>query len=482
MSIERPPPQLIVIFGASGDLARRKLLPGLYNLARDGGLPERYAIIGYSRTGWDDEAFRTHARDAIEEFSRTPIDEVEWKAFSETLSYVSGTFDEERCFAELDERMRALDGELGAEGRRLYFCSTPPSVVPQIAARLAECAPTDAACIVVEKPFGDDLESARTLHAALAAVFAEERIFRIDHYLGKETLQNILVFRFFNTAFERLWHKDAIDHVQITVSETIGVGARAGFYEATGALRDMVQSHLLQVVAFLTMEPPRSLEAESIRDAKLEALRALRPFSPSEVVRGRYTAGTVEGEEVVGYLDAEDVPDDSDVETFVAIRAHVDNGRWEGVPFFLRTGKRMERRTTEAVVVFRESLAHLPRNAGLPAPEVDHLKLRIQPDQGISFAFQAKIPGAGLSSKTVSMDFDYEEAFGTTPTEAYERLLHDALSGDQTLFLREDSVERAWQVVEPVLDDPGPLAEYAAGSWGPEAANDLIAPRAWHGR
>jgi glucose-6-phosphate 1-dehydrogenase len=480
MSLEAPQPQAIVIFGASGDLSRRKVLPALYNLARERLLPERCTVIGYARTEWTEDEFRARARRAIEEFSRTSVDEEVWKRFSDALHYMAGPFDDENCFAPLRDRLGQLDEVWGTEGRRLYYCATPPSAFPLIVSRLGECGPQESARIVIEKPFGRDLASARELNAAVHRVFAESQVFRIDHFLGKETVQNVLLFRFANSMFERVWNRDAIDHVQITVAESIGVEGRGAFYEEAGALRDIVQNHMLQVLSFLAMEPPRSFEAEAILDEKVKLLRALRGLEPHEIVRGQYAAGTIEGVPVPGYRDEEGVAAESTVETFIALRARIENWRWAGVPFFLRTGKRLPRRTTEVTIAFREAPSYLFEGLGVPAPPPDHLSLRIQPDEGIAFAFQAKEPGLRFAPRTVRMDFAYESSFEAVPADAYERLLHDVASGDHTLFPREDGVERAWEIVAPVLDAPPPVLPYEAGSWGPAASAELIAPRRWH--
>jgi glucose-6-phosphate 1-dehydrogenase len=478
MRLERPPPQALVVFGASGDLTRRKILPALYNLFYDGFLPEPFMVVGYARTGWDEEAFRDQARKAVEEFSRRGVDEERWEGFARLLHYMSGSFDENDAFKPLHERLLEFDQRYGTEGRRLYYCATPPSAFPVIVRRLGECGPQDKAAIVVEKPFGHDLESAKDLSAVIHEEFDESRVFRIDHYLGKETVQNILVFRFANSLFERAWNREAVDHIQITVAESIGVEGRGAYYEEAGAIRDILQNHLLQVLSFLAMEPPRSLEPEAIRDETVKLLCAMLPLDPADVVRGQYTAGTVEGAQVSGYRDEADVAPDSDVETFVAVRAWIENWRWSDVPIFLRTGKRLARRATEIAVVFRRPPAYLFEGIGLPSPPSDHLVIRIAPQEGISFDFQSKETGAGFEPRTVRMDFSYGDP-SSTP-DAYERLLHDAMIGDQTLFTRKDGVERAWELVEPVLDRHGTVATYPAGSWGPREAEELIAPREWH--
>jgi glucose-6-phosphate 1-dehydrogenase len=478
MRLERPPAQALVIFGASGDLTRRKILPALYNLFYDDCLPERFAVVGYARSGWDDDTFRKHARDSVEEFSRRELDEGRWKAFDELLHYVPGAFDEENSFGELGRRLVAFDRAHGTEGNRLYYCATPPSAFPLIVERLAESGQQDTASIVIEKPFGRDLESAKQLTAVIHEVFDESRIFRMDHYLGKETVQNILVFRFANSLFERAWNREAIDHIQITVAESLGVESRGSYYEESGAIRDIMQNHLLQVLSFLAMEPPRSLEPEAIRDETVKLLSAVRPLEPDEVVRGQYSAGVIDGEQVPGYRQEADVAPDSDVETYAAVRAWIDNWRWSDVPVFMRTGKRLAGHATEIAVVFQRPPGYLFEGVGLPPPPSDHLVIRIAPTEGISFDFQAKKDGPGFEPEPERMNFS--DADPSVTPDAYERLLHDAMLGDQTLFTRRDGVERAWELVEPMLDHPGPLHPYPAGSWGPPEAEELIEPRGWH--
>ena len=479
MALASPPPQTLVVFGASGDLARRKLLPALYDLAYEGLLPERYAIVGSGGSRLDDAAFRDRVRGGIDEFARHRLDEGRWQAFAQGLSYVSAPLDDRDAFGALRERLAALDAELGAEGRRLFYCATPPSAIPTIVRRIGEGRLGEDTRIVVEKPIGHDLASARELSRIVGEVFDEQRVFRIDHYVGKEAVQNILVFRFANLMVERAWCGEAVDHVQITVAESGGIERRGRYYERAGALRDMVQNHLLQVLAFVAMEPPDSLAPEDVRDRKAELLEAVRPFSADELVRGQYTAGVVEGHEVHAYRGEDHVAPDSTVETFVAARAWIDNARWKDVPFFLRTGKCLPRRATEVAIVLRESERGLFDEAGLARLPAHHLALRIQPDEGISLVFRAKEPGPGMALDAVPMDFSYGGSFRTQSAEAYERLLHDAMAGDQTLFLREDAVERSWEIVAPVLDAFGTVHPYAAGTWGPSAADDLIAPRAW---
>jgi glucose-6-phosphate 1-dehydrogenase len=479
MALASPPPQTLVVFGASGDLARRKLLPALYDLAYEGLLPERYAIVGSGASPLDDSQFRERARGAVEELSRHRLDEGRWQAFAQGLSYVSAPLDDPDALAPLRERLVALDAELGAGGRRLFYCATPPSAFPTIVRRIGEARLGEDTRIVLEKPIGRDLTSAQELRRIVGEVFDEPQVFRIDHYVGKEAVQNILVFRFANSMVERAWCGEAVDHVQITVAESAGIEGRGRYYEEAGALRDMVQNHLLQVLAFVAMEPPDSLAPEDVRDRKTEVLEAVRPFSADELVRGQYAAGVVEGHEVLGYRDEERVAPQSPVETFVALRAWIDNARWNGVPFFLRTGKRLPHRATEVAIVLRDSERRLFEGAGIARLPAHHLALRIQPDEGISLVFRAKEPGPGMTLDAVPMDFTYGGSFRTRSTEAYERLLHDAMAGDQTLFLREDAVERSWEIVAPVLDASGTVHPYAAGTWGPGAADELIAPRAW---
>jgi glucose-6-phosphate 1-dehydrogenase len=479
VALASPPPQALVVFGASGDLARRKLLPALYDLAYEGLLPERYAIVGSGGSSLDDAAFRERARSGVEEFSRHRPDEGRWQAFAQELCYVSAPLDDPAAFGRLRARLVALDTELGAEGRRLFYCATPPSAFPTIVRRIGEARLADDARLVLEKPIGHDLASARELDRIAREVFDEPHVFRIDHYLGKEAVQNILVFRFANSMVERAWCGEAVDHVQITVAESAGIERRGRYYEQAGALRDMVQNHLLQLLAFVAMEPPDSLAPEDVRDRKAELLEAVRPFSADELVRGQYVAGVVDGHEVPAYRNEERVAPDSTVETFVALRAWIDNARWKDVPFFLRTGKHLPHRATEVAIVLREPERRLFEGAGIARLPAHHLTLRIQPDAGISLVFRAKEPGPGMALDAVPMDFAYGRSFRTRSAEAYERLLHDAMAGDQTLFLRQDAVERSWEIVAPILEASGTVHPYAAGTWGPSAADELIAPRAW---
>ena len=473
-----PEPVSIVIFGGSGDLAVRKLLPALYNLALDRLLPTAFAVVGVGRSEMSDEAYRALAKKGIEEHSRRPIDESVWRAFAESLFFFSGSFDEPATFAGLGSRLDIVEHERGLPGNRVYYLAVPPALFVPTTKQLARAKfiakgqSTPFARLIVEKPIGRDLNSAREINDAVAEVFTEGQTFRIDHYLGKETVQNILVLRFANSIFEPIFNRRFIDHVQITVAEEEGVGTRAGYYEQAGALRDMVQNHLLQLLAVTTMEPPFSLEPDVVRDEKLEILQALRPLKGDDVdahvVRGQYA----------GYLQEKGVAASSRTETFVALELHVENWRWAGVPFFLRTGKKLPKRASEISVEFK-NVPPILFNARRDAPiEPNVLTMRIQPDEGFWFSIASKKPGPSLQIQSVRMDFTYREAFGGATPEAYERLLLDVMNGDPTLFMRRDAVEAAWRFVTPILDrwqeDSRPLPTYAPGSWGPEEADKII--------
>ena len=471
MTLRPPNAQTIVLFGASGDLATRKVIPALYNLAAAGLMPERYCVIGFAMSEWDDEAFRVHARQAIVTHSRTPLDEAVWKPFADSLSFIAGTFDDAAAIGRLTTVVDAADRDLGTEDNRLYYLAVPPGAFPTIVRSLAAIgANTSHSRVVVEKPFGHSLDSARALSDEIHTAFDESQVFRIDHYLGKETVQNLVVFRFANAIWERVWNRDAVDHVQITVAESIGVEGRAGYYEQAGAIRDLLQNHILQVLAFLAMEPPRALVDESFRDEKVKLLQAMRPIDPADVVRGQYD----------GYRAESGVHPESQTETFVAAKLWIDNWRWDGVPFYVRHGKKLPERNTEIAVYLRQAPDVLFRELEIEHIPSNHLTIRVQPDEGISLAFQAKVPGPGYALQTVRMDFDYDRSFMHALAEAYERLLHDAMNGDHTLFTREDGVERAWEIVTPALEQPSPLFPYEQGSWGPAQADELLAPHHWH--
>ena len=466
-----PLPQALVLFGASGDLTARKLMPALYGLARDGLLPEGSAIVGYARSAMTDEEFRARMRDAVEKHSRYPLEEDVWKPLAERLSYVAGPFDEAGCMAALGDHLDRVDRRWGTEGRRLYYCATPPSAFPLIVRRIGESCRHHDPRIVIEKPFGRDLHSARELNATIHEVFDEMQVFRIDHYLGKETVQNILAFRFANGMFEPIWNRRYIDHVQITVAEKIGIEGRGAFYEQTGNIRDMISTHLFQTMTFIAMEPPISFEPERLRDETVKALRATQLCDPTRVVRGQYR----------GYRQEPSVSDESTVETFSAMQLEVDNWRWAGVPFYLRTGKALKEKVSEITLKFRKVPFNVFKGTEVDLSKRDHLTIRIQPNEGISVAFNAKQPGPGMKLGRVTMEFDYAEDFAQAEiADAYELLILEAMEGDHSLFIRQDGVERAWEILQPVLENPPPITFYELGTWGPLEADALIAPRKWH--
>jgi glucose-6-phosphate 1-dehydrogenase len=496
LSTQPLPPCALVIFGASGDLTARKLVPALYNLAADRLLPENFAVIGLATRDLSTEAFRDLMIQALHEHlgaSQKP-ELVNWLAAR--LHFVAGDFREAALYQRLRETLDHVAAEHGTRGNTLYYLSTPPSFFGEIARQLGEADLTREVNgswrrIVIEKPFGHDLESARELNRLIAGVLAERQIYRIDHYLGKETVQNILAFRFANAIFEPIWNRRYVDHVQITVAEELGVEHRGKYYEEAGALRDMVPNHMLQLLALLAMEPPSSFDADPVRDEKGKVLSAIQPISPEEVlsraVRGQYGPGTMpDGAVVRGYRDEPLVAPDSSIDTFVALKVTVDDWRWADVPFYLRTGKRLPRRSTEIIIQFKRVPLSLFRHTPVDHLAPNQLVIRLQPNEGISLRFGAKIPGAAVRIGTVNMDFSYADYFGTTPTTGYETLLYDAMNGDATLFQRADSVERGWSVVAPLLDvwkalPPRNFPNYAAGSWGPHEADQLLSRdgRAW---
>lgn len=464
-------PTTIVLFGATGDLARRKLLPGLYHLFVAGLLPQRWRLIGVSSNDLSDQEFREHVRSAIDEFGRVRPAGDAWDAFAAATSYTNGSFAPGRTGA-LRAAVETSVSELGGT-RKLFFSAVPPSAFAAIARGLGEAGLTDGARLILEKPFGTDLASARELNEVVHSVLDEEQVFRIDHFLGKEAVQNLLAFRFANGLFEPVWNRDFIDHIQLDVPETLSIGTRASFYEATGALRDMVVTHLFQVLAFVAMEPPSSLRPKALIDEKVKVFESLRPLSPGDVVRGQYE----------GYLDEDGVFPGSQTETFVAGRLLIDNWRWAGVPFFFRTGKRLAEGRRVLTVAFKQPPLALFERAAVPTGDMqaNHLTFDLADNGSISASFLAKAPGPDLRLAEARMEFRYGDGPGGGVLEAYERLIHDALIGDRTLFTRADGIERLWEVVTPVLDDPPPLRTYPAGSWGPQPAiTDLIAPRCWH--
>jgi glucose-6-phosphate 1-dehydrogenase len=459
-------PHVIVLFGATGDLARRKLLPGLLHLARS-GLRPNCRIIGTSLDDLDDERFRKLAHKAWDEFSNRGVPEDECAAFAETLSYVG----QEDGPAALADAVARAEAELGGEPRRLHYLSVPPGVAPAVVRMLGEAGLVDRARIIMEKPFGTDLATARKLNDSLHETFAEEQIFRIDHFLGKEAALNILAFRFANGLFEPIWNRDHIDHVQIDVPEALSLESRISFYEATGAYRDMVVTHLFQVLAFMAMEPPTALEPRAISEEKNKVFRSMKPIEPSHVVRGQF----------VGYREEPGVASHSDTETFVALRCEIDNWRWAGVPFFLRTGKRMAEGARIISIAFREPPKSMfPVGSGVGAMGPDHLTFDLADASKLSLSFYGKRPGPGMKLDKLSLQFAlHETGLEGDVLEAYERLIHDAMSGDHTLFTSAEGIERLWELSAPLLEAPPPVRAYAPGSWGPNAIHQLIAPHAW---
>jgi glucose-6-phosphate 1-dehydrogenase len=484
-----PEPVTIVIFGGSGDLASRKLLPALYNLHLDSLLPPRFAVVGVGRKAMSDDAFRQFARDGVEKFSRRPPDDAPWRVFAGSLFYQAGVFEDPLAYRSLGARLDTLEHEAGLSGNRIYYLAVPPSAFVPTVHQLAQARLVGRSDegpwgrLIVEKPIGRDLDSARTINDEIASVFEERQIYRIDHYLGKETVQNILVLRFANSIFEPLFNKRYVDHVQITVAEQEGVGTRAGYYEQAGALRDMVQNHMLQLLAHIAMEPPRSLDADVVRDEKLEVLLSLHPVVgeqvDSQVVRAQYGPGFHMGAPVPGYCEEPGVDAQSRTETFVALKAFIDNWRWSGVPFFLRTGKRLPKRASEISVHLKE-VPPILFNANPSTPlDPNVLSVRIQPNEGFALSISSKIPGPKVHIYPVKMDFQYGSTFGSSTPEAYERLLLDVMIGDPTLFMRRDTVEASWRWITPVLErwaktSNAPLPTYPAGEWGPPEANRLI--------
>jgi len=474
------PPCAMVVFGATGDLTRRKLIPALYNLAAGGHLPEAFAVLGCARRDWDREAFCARMREGVGEFSRRPLAERAWDWFEPRLDYVAGDFRSAGTYARLAEALAAQDATIGTAGNRLYYLAVPPDEFEPILLGLRGAGLVSApggpsfTRVIVEKPFGRSLESARALNALVSGVLDESQTFRIDHYLGKETVQNIMVFRFANSIFEPIWNRKYVDHVQITAAETVGVGTRGRFYESTGVLRDIVQNHLLEVLSLCAMEPPNSGQADDVRGEKLRVLKALRqPWAdtlPDDVVVGQYE----------GFRSEPDVSPDSDTPTFAALRVHVDNWRWQGVPFYLRAGKRMAKRVTEVTFHMQPiPLSLFGRGDVCEHVEPNVIALRIQPEEGIRLSFSAKQPGNDFTVTPVEMDMRYAESFGGEPPEAYERLLLDAMRGDATLFSRRDAVEASWAWMQPILDglEAEPRrrpAAYAPGSWGPAEADRLL--------
>jgi glucose-6-phosphate 1-dehydrogenase len=498
----------LVIFGASGDLTRRKLFPALYALAHDGLLPEHFAVIGFARRQKSHESFREEMRAAVDEFSRLrPVKPDAWDRLARATYYVSAAFEDPEGYAALGNLLGEVEARYETCGNRLYYLATPPSSyipvvnrlgaaglvsVPWSESRTAAPAEMCWSRVIVEKPFGHDLPTASALNGELHHVFHESQIYRIDHYLGKETVQNILTFRFGNSIFEPLWNRRYVDHVQVLVAEDLGVEGRGGYYDQAGAVRDMVQNHMLQLLSLIAMEPPATFAAEAVRDEKVKVLRAIRPVDPGRAIRGQYVRGNLRGKRVAAYADESRVAEDTTTETFVALGLEVDNWRWAGVPFYLRTGKALPRQVTEVTIQYRRPplllFEHGEHPGHRPGDEIqpNQLTLRIQPEEGISLRIGLKPPGPRIRLVPARLGFAYRDTFGVDPAEAYERLLLDAMLGDSTLFIRRDEVETAWAIVTPLLHAWEPssrdgLAYYAAGTWGPAEADRFIqaAGRSW---
>jgi glucose-6-phosphate 1-dehydrogenase len=485
-------PCILVIFGATGDLTARKLMPALYNLAREGQLPSQFACVGFARRPKTNEEFRKEMHDAINSFSRVkPIEEPLWSNFKEHIFYHQSEFHEDEGYERLNKMLGELDARLGTKGNRVFYLSTQPSFFTLICEKLHKTGlvydeqkvQDKWSRVIIEKPFGHDLKSAHALQKELLQFLNENQIYRIDHYLGKETVQNILVFRFANSLFESQWNNRYIDHVQITVAEDIGIGTRGAFWEEAGLLRDIVQNHMMQLLSLVAMEPPVNLSANAVRDEKVKVLQAVRPFGQKDlsqsIVRGQYGPGYVNGEAVSSYRQEKNVNPHSVVETFVALRLMIDNWRWDGVPFYLRGGKRLAKRATEIAVVFKDPPGVLFQNPE-KRNEPNVLAIRIQPDEGSSLKINTKVPGTSSPIQPVKMDFRYGSFFGMSPPEAYERLILDCIFGDSTLFAREDEVFNSWRLLTPLLEHwaenpPQDFPNYPCGSWGPKSADELIA-------
>ena len=492
-SAERvPEPTVVIIFGASGDLTKRKLLPALFHLEQAGLLPEKFAVVGVARRPLQDE-FQKDMREGILQFGGAKEGDAKLDEFMKKVSYHAMNFDDADGYLKLKSLLESIDQKQGTEGNRLFYLATAPEyfsdIVHQLGAHGMAKPQQGTVHTIIEKPFGHDVASARALNDDVNQVFAEDQIFRIDHYLGKETVQNILVFRFANGIFEPVWNRNYVDHVQITAAEDIGIEGRGPFYEKAGALRDVMQNHVMELLSFVAMEPPISFEAEAMRREKLKVWRSISPIHPMDFVRGQYGPGTVDGKQVKGYRQEDRVDPNSGTETYAALKLGIENWRWAGVPFYLRAGKRLAKRATEITIQFKQPPQLLFKNQSGACKELQPnlITMRIQPDEGISLRFGAKVPSPNMEVCPVNMNFSYAEAFGKSSANGYERLLLDAMLGDATLFAHRDGVEQTWKLLTPILDQwastkPKGFPNYASGTWGPESGDELLARdgRAWH--
>ena len=480
-------PCVMVVFGASGDLTKRKLIPALYNLAKDNLLSKEFALVGFARQAMTSEEFRQKIEDEIAEFATTQVDPDLWHWFARRIHYVSGAFDDPKAYERLKTLLADMDAEHGTRSNYLFYLASAPGFFSTIAQQLGAAGMVSEENnwrrVIIEKPFGRDYDTARKLNRDIRAVLAENQIYRIDHYLGKETVQNILVFRFANGIFEPVWNRRYIDHIQITVAETVGVEQRGGYYETSGTLRDMVPNHIFQLISLMAMEPPVSFDADIVRDEQAKILKGMQPMTPEEVllrtVRGQYGASSDGDQKLVAYRAEANVSPTSNMETFVAMKLFVDNWRWAEVPFYLRTGKRLPKRVTEIAIQFKRAPFLLFRQTAVGHLAANRLVMHLQPDEGISLSFGAKIPGPVVRVGSVNMNFNYKDYFNATPQTGYERLLYDCMLGDATLFQRSDMVEAGWQIVAPILDVWGALParnfpNYEGASWGPKEADDLL--------
>lgn len=478
-------PSGLVIFGVTGDLSRKKLMPAVYDLANRGLLPPGFALVGFARRDWEDQDFEKVVHDAVQEHARTPFNEDVWKQLAAGIRFVSGEFDDDAAFERLSATIAELDRERGTMGNHAFYLSIPPKSFPQVTEQLrrsglAEAEDGQWRRVVIEKPFGSDLTTARELNAVVESVFPPDSVFRIDHYLGKETVQNILALRFANMMYEPIWNANYVDHVQITMAEDIGVGGRAGYYDGIGAARDVIQNHLLQLLALTAMEEPVSFDAADLRAEKEKVLSAVR--LPKDLgaatARGQYAGGWQGGEHVLGFLEEDGMNPESVTETYAAMRLDIGTRRWAGVPFYLRAGKRLGRRVTEIAVVFKRAPQYLFAESQTSALGQNALVIRVQPDEGVTMRFGSKVPGAGMQVRDVTMDFGYGHAFTEASPEAYERLILDVLLGEPPLFPRHEEVELSWKILDPIEEywaTQGRPEQYAPGTWGPKSADDLLA-------